>query len=85
MSLVSVKNKFQVVIPQKVRERIGIQVGDLLEAKVERRKDYVYAEVGDRSRYRREFGGLQGWEILWTVRDCGGGGGLDEGGIKKTR
>jgi AbrB family looped-hinge helix DNA binding protein len=38
MSLVSVKNKFQVVIPQKVRERIGIQVGDLLEAKVERGK-----------------------------------------------
>jgi AbrB family looped-hinge helix DNA binding protein len=38
MSLVSVKNKFQVVIPQKVREKIGIQVGDLLEARVERGK-----------------------------------------------
>jgi AbrB family looped-hinge helix DNA binding protein len=38
MSLVSVKNKFQVVIPQEVRERIGIQVGDVLEAKVERGK-----------------------------------------------
>lgn len=38
MPLVSVKNKFQVVIPQKVREKIGLQVGDLLEATVERGK-----------------------------------------------
>jgi AbrB family looped-hinge helix DNA binding protein len=38
MSLVSVKNKFQVVIPLEVRQRIGLQVGDLLEAKVERGK-----------------------------------------------
>src|ERR1700678_820493 len=35
MALVSVKNKFQVVIPRDVREAIGIEVGDLLEAKVE--------------------------------------------------
>ena len=38
MQLVSVKNKFQVVIPQSVREKIGIHVGDVLEAKVERGK-----------------------------------------------
>jgi AbrB family looped-hinge helix DNA binding protein len=38
MSLVSVKNKFQVVIPQSVREQIGLNVGDLLEAGVERGK-----------------------------------------------
>jgi AbrB family looped-hinge helix DNA binding protein len=38
MSLVAVKNKYQVVIPQKVREQIGLNVGDLLEAKVERGK-----------------------------------------------
>ena len=38
MPLVSVKNKYQVVIPQSVREQIGISVGDLLEAKVERGK-----------------------------------------------
>lgn len=38
MALVSVKNKFQVVIPQNIRERIGINVGDLLEARVERGK-----------------------------------------------
>ena len=36
MSIVTVKNKFQVVIPQRVREQIGVAVGDLLEAKVER-------------------------------------------------
>jgi AbrB family looped-hinge helix DNA binding protein len=38
MSLVAIKNKFQIVIPQSVREQIGIRVGDLLEAKVERGK-----------------------------------------------
>lgn len=36
MSIVTVKNKFQVVIPQGVREQIGVAVGDILEAKVER-------------------------------------------------
>ena len=38
MPLVSVKNKYQVVIPQTVRKKIGINVGDLLEAGVERGK-----------------------------------------------
>jgi AbrB family looped-hinge helix DNA binding protein len=38
MSVVPVKKSFQVVIPRNVRERIGLQVGDLLEAKVERGK-----------------------------------------------
>jgi bifunctional DNA-binding transcriptional regulator/antitoxin component of YhaV-PrlF toxin-antitoxin module len=36
MALVSVKNKYQVVIPQNVRRKIDINVGDLLEAKAER-------------------------------------------------
>ncbi len=36
MSIITVKNKYQVVIPQSVREQIGVAVGDLLEAKVER-------------------------------------------------
>lgn len=35
MALVSVKNKFYVVIPRDVREAAGVEVGDLLEAKVE--------------------------------------------------
>jgi len=38
MSIVTVKNKYQVVIPQRVREQIGVAVGDILEAKVERGK-----------------------------------------------
>lgn len=38
MMLVAIKNKYQVVIPRQVRERIGLQVGDLLEANVERGK-----------------------------------------------
>ncbi len=36
MSIVTVKNKYQVVIPRAVRERIGVAVGDILEAKAER-------------------------------------------------
>jgi AbrB family looped-hinge helix DNA binding protein len=35
MALVSVKNKYQVVIPRDVREAVGVEVGDLLEAKAE--------------------------------------------------
>ena len=35
MPLVPVKSKYQVVIPRDVREAIGVEVGDLLEAKVE--------------------------------------------------
>jgi AbrB family looped-hinge helix DNA binding protein len=38
MPIVTVKNKFQIVIPQGVREQIGVAVGDILEAKVERGK-----------------------------------------------
>ncbi|MGA3097867.1 MAG: AbrB/MazE/SpoVT family DNA-binding domain-containing protein [Bryobacteraceae bacterium] len=36
MPIVTVKNRFQVVIPQRVREQVGVAVGDTLEAKVER-------------------------------------------------
>jgi AbrB family looped-hinge helix DNA binding protein len=35
MDIVTVKNKFQIVIPQHVREQIHIEVGDFLEADVE--------------------------------------------------
>ena len=38
MALVTVKNKFQVVIPQSVRDQMAVNVGDLLEAAVERGK-----------------------------------------------
>ncbi|MFZ4507018.1 MAG: AbrB/MazE/SpoVT family DNA-binding domain-containing protein [Fimbriimonas sp.] len=35
MELVTVKNKFQIVIPQSIRELANIGIGDLLEASVE--------------------------------------------------
>ena len=38
MAIVTVKNKYQVVIPQSVRVKAGIKIGDLLEARVERGK-----------------------------------------------
>lgn len=38
MPIVTVKNKYQVVIPAPLRKAMGIRVGDLLEAKVERGK-----------------------------------------------
>ena len=36
MELVTVKTKYQIVIPQNIREEVGLKVGDLLEARVER-------------------------------------------------
>lgn len=36
LPLVAVKSKFQIVIPQSVREQAGVRIGDLLEARVER-------------------------------------------------
>ncbi len=39
MAIVTIKSKYQVVIPQSVRDKIGgLAVGDVLEAKVERGK-----------------------------------------------
>ena len=35
MSLVTVKDKFQVTIPAKLREELGLEVGDMLEATIE--------------------------------------------------
>ena len=36
MAIVTVKNKYQVVIPHRVRKEIGIAVGDVLEARAEK-------------------------------------------------
>jgi bifunctional DNA-binding transcriptional regulator/antitoxin component of YhaV-PrlF toxin-antitoxin module len=36
MAIVTVKNKYQVVIPQHVRDVIGVSVGDVFEAKAEK-------------------------------------------------
>ena len=38
MPLVKVKTKYQVTLPTSVRQRAGVSVGDLLEAKVEGKK-----------------------------------------------
>ena len=35
MAIVTVKSKYQVVIPQRVRDEIGVDVGDVLEARAE--------------------------------------------------
>jgi AbrB family looped-hinge helix DNA binding protein len=35
MELVTVKTKFQVVIPQSIRKRVRLDIGDLLEASFE--------------------------------------------------
>jgi AbrB family looped-hinge helix DNA binding protein len=49
MAIVTVKNKYQVVIPQAIREELGISRGDVLEAKVERgRLTYTPKTVIDR-------------------------------------
>jgi AbrB family looped-hinge helix DNA binding protein len=38
MDTVAVKTKFQIVIPQRIRKQVGVDVGDILEARVERGK-----------------------------------------------
>jgi len=38
MKLVTVKTKYQIVIPRAIREQAGVGIGDLLEAKVEKGK-----------------------------------------------
>jgi AbrB family looped-hinge helix DNA binding protein len=38
MAIVKVKEKFQVTLPAKLRKRTGVEVGDFLEARVERGK-----------------------------------------------
>jgi AbrB family looped-hinge helix DNA binding protein len=49
MAIVTVKNKYQVVIPQAVRKQLGINQGDVLEAKAERGKlTYTRKSVVDR-------------------------------------
>ena len=38
LSLVKVKTKYQVTLPTALREQVGVSVGDVLEAKVEKGK-----------------------------------------------
>ena len=49
MELVTVKTKFQVVIPQSIRKRVRLDIGDLLEASFENGKiTYTPKTVIDR-------------------------------------
>jgi AbrB family looped-hinge helix DNA binding protein len=49
MELVTIKNKFQIVIPQSIREQAGVEIGDLLEAKLENGKiTFIPKSVVDR-------------------------------------
>jgi AbrB family looped-hinge helix DNA binding protein len=36
MSIVRVKNKYQIVIPESIRDQVGVEIGDLFEVKAER-------------------------------------------------
>ncbi len=36
MPLVKIKTKYQVTLPSELRKRVGVQIGDLLEARIER-------------------------------------------------
>ena len=63
MAIVTVKNKYQVVIPQRVRKALGINRGDLLEAKAERGKlvytpktllDRIPTSKAERERFFRQ-------------------------------
>ena len=36
MPIVTIQKKYQVVIPQRVREQVGVRVGDLLEAQADK-------------------------------------------------
>jgi len=38
MEVVTVKTKFQIVIPQRIREQAKVDIGDILEARVENGK-----------------------------------------------
>jgi AbrB family looped-hinge helix DNA binding protein len=49
MALVTVQNKYQVVIPQAIRAELRIRSGDVLEARVERvRLTYTPKAIIDR-------------------------------------
>jgi AbrB family looped-hinge helix DNA binding protein len=49
MAIVTVKNKYQIVIPQALREELGIHRGDVLEVLVERgRLTYIPKAAIDR-------------------------------------
>jgi len=52
MSIVTVKNKYQIVIPQSVRDQISVNVGDVFDARAERGKIVFHPKaIVDRDEY----------------------------------
>ena len=83
MALVTVKTKYQVTIPQKLREELGIDTGDLLEAEVQDGKlvftpkevvdrEAAFArmdEIGKEARKRWEADGLTDEDIERMIQE----------------
>ena len=52
MAIITIKNKFQIVIPAKVRKEVSLNIGDILEASTENGKIVLSPRVLiDRSRF----------------------------------
>lgn len=52
MSIVTVKNKYQVVIPQSVRNQIPVNIGDVFDARAERGRIVLHPKaIVDRDEY----------------------------------
>ena len=49
MALVKIKDKYQVTLPAALREKAGLEVGDLLETEMQE-KDYSHSEDHARPR-----------------------------------
>lgn len=73
MSIITIKNKFQIVIPTKVRKAAGLKVGDFLEAGVEKGKITLTPKVViDRKHLAKLPKGVrEGLEDIWAGRTHG--------------
>jgi len=70
VSLVKVKAKYQVTLPASVRQKAGVAVGDLLEARVEGKKITLMPKVVvDRNFIEKRL--AEGLEDLNKGRVCG--------------
>ena len=76
MAIVTVKNKYQVVIPLHVRNEIGVNIGDVFEAKAEKGRivfepksivDRGIAESTTEFKAGRSFGPFQTHERFLTA------------------
>jgi bifunctional DNA-binding transcriptional regulator/antitoxin component of YhaV-PrlF toxin-antitoxin module len=72
MAIVTVKSKYQVVIPQSVRDEISVPVGDVFEGEGREGQDRPRAEVHYRPGHSREHRRVQSRALLRTVRHAQG-------------